>query len=309
MIVSIMHRVFVMGFPRSGTTIVQAWLARQLDAFTLPETSFFEHACGNLALRWGDREAIDENRVWHRMGAIHGAARRTYAQVATSLGERPARLPISLSAAARAFTDLLDRAAQRHGASGWIEKTPNHIYFADEIERLVPGATFVHVVRRGEDALASIVDAQIAFDSFHGSIADWARRWNAAMQVHARCANRPNHLVVSYEAFTGSARERYRVARFLGLPARRAERLAGAGIADAERHPWITEAVSGVIRPAERKRDAIFGPRVAAWLAANLSDFVPPYAGTRLGGVDSLATGVFVPSAFGSAAPRAVGGS
>ena len=52
-----MHRVFVMGFPRSGTTIVQAWLARQLDAFTLPETSFFEHACGNLALRWGDREA------------------------------------------------------------------------------------------------------------------------------------------------------------------------------------------------------------------------------------------------------------
>ncbi len=294
-----MHRVFVVGFPRSGTTIVQAWLAHQLDAFTLPETSFFEHACGNLALRWGDRDARDENRLWHRMGAIHGAGRRTYAQVAESLGERPGRLPSSLTGAAKTFIDLLDRAAARAGASGWIEKTPNHVYFVDEIERLVPGATFVHVVRRGEDALASIVDAQIGFDSFHGSIADWARRWNAAMEVHARCAGRPNHTIVSYETFASSARERARVARFLGLPARRPNSAASLEIADQERHPWMAAATSGVIRPAERKRDAIFGPRVAAWLAQTLTDFVPPHAGTRLGGTDTLAP----------AASRAAGGS
>jgi hypothetical protein len=297
-----MHRVFVVGFPRSGTTIVQAWLAHQLDAFTLPETSFYEHACGNLALRWGDRDACDENRLWHRMGAIHGAARRTYAQVAESLGERPGRLPSSLKAASAAFVDLLDRAAGRNGASGWIEKTPNHVYFVDEIERLVPGATFVHVVRRGEDALASIVDAQIGFDSFHGSIADWARRWNAAMQIHARCASRPNHIVVSYETFSSSARERSRVARFLGLPKRHPNAATSLEIADAERHPWMAAATSGVIRPAERKRDAIFGPRVAAWLAQTLTDFVPPHAATQVGS-DALAQPAFVPSS------RAVSGS
>jgi hypothetical protein len=283
-----MHRVFVVGFPRSGTTIVQAWLAHQLDVFTLPETSFFEHACGNLALRWGDRDARDESRLWHRMGAIHGAARRTYAQVALALGERPRRLPSSLRAASAEFIGLLDRAAERNGAAGWIEKTPNHVYYVDEIERLVPGATFVHVVRRGEDALASIVDAQIGFDSFHGSIADWARRWNAAMHVHERCAGRTNHIVVSYEAFSSSARERSRIARFLGLPARLRNSATSLEIADAERYPWIASATSGVIRPAERKRDAIFGPRVAAWLSQTLSDFVPPHAGTRLGGTDAL---------------------
>jgi len=284
-----MHRVFVVGFPRSGTTIVQAWLAHQLDVFTLPETSFFEHACGNLALRWGDREARDENRLWHRMGAIHGAARRTYAEVARSLGERPGRLPSSLAGAAGAFVDLLDRAALRSGASGWVEKTPNHVYFVDEIERLVPAATFVHVVRRGEDALASIVDAQIGFDSFHGSLADWARRWNAAMQVHARCAGRANHIIVSYETFANSPRERSRVARFLGLPARHPSSTTALEVADAKRYPWMSEATSGVIRPAERKRDAIFGPRVAAWLSQTLTDFVPPHAATRLGGTDLLA--------------------
>jgi len=284
-----MHRVFVVGFPRSGTTIVQTWLAHQLEAFTLPETSFFEHACGNLGLRWGDRDARDENRLWHRMGAIHGAARRTYAQVAAVLGERPGRLPTSLTGASAAFVDLLDRAAARAGASGWIEKTPNHVYYVDEIERLVPGATFVHVVRRGEDALASIVDAQIGFDSFHGSIADWTRRWNAAVRVHARCANRPNHLIVSYETFASSARERLRVARFLGLPTRHPSAAASLDVVDAERHPWMASAASGIIRPAERKRDAIFGPRVAAWLAQNLTDFVPPNAATRLGGTELLA--------------------
>jgi len=292
-----MHRVFVVGFPRSGTTIVQAWLAHQLDAFTLPETSFFEHACGNLGLRWGDRGARDEDRLWHRMGAIHGAARRTYAQVAAALGERPRRLPSALTGAAAAFVDLLDRAAARAGASGWIEKTPNHIYYVDEIERLVPGATFIHVVRRGEDALASIVDAQIGFDSFHGSIADWARRWNAAMRVHERCANRPNHTIVSYETFANSARERSRVARFLGLPARHPSSAPALAVADADRHPWMAESTSGVIRPAERKHDSIFGPRVAAWLAQNLTEFVPPYAGTRLGGTDLLAPVAFQPAA------------
>jgi hypothetical protein len=296
-----MHRVFVVGFPRSGTTIVQAWLAHQLDVFTLPETSFFEHACGNLALRWGDPEARDESRLWHRMGAIHGAARRTYAQVARSLGERPGRLPSSLVAASAAFVGLLDRAAARSGASGWIEKTPNHVYFVDEIERLVPGATFVHVVRRGEDALASIVDAQIGFGSFHGSLADWVRRWNAAMHVHERCAGRPNHTIVSYETFSTSARERSRIARFLGLPPRHANTGASLDVADAERHPWMASAASGVIRPAERKRDAIFGPRVSAWLSQTLTDFVPPHAATRLGGPDLLAQPSFVPSASRSA--------
>jgi len=292
-----MHRIFVVGFPRSGTTIVQSWLAHQLDAFTLPETSFFEHACGNLALRWGDRDARDESRIWHRMGAIHGAARRSYAQVAQSLGERPGRLPSSLARASAMFVDVLDRGTRRRGASGWIEKTPNHVYYVDEIERLVPGATFIHVVRRGEDALASIVDAQIRFDSFHGSIAEWARRWNAAMHVHARCAGQPNHLIVSYETFSNSARERSRVARFLGLPTRHPRAATSLEIADVERHPWMASGASGVIRPAERKRDAIFGPRVAAWLSKTLTEFVPPNAGTRLGGTDLLAPVTFVPPA------------
>jgi hypothetical protein len=288
MMIGIMQRVFVVGFPRSGTTIVQAWLARHLDVFTLPETSFFEHACGNLAFRWGDRDARDEDRLWHRLGAIHGAARRTYAQVAESLGEQPRRLPSNRTRAARAFVELIDRAAERHGASGWIEKTPNHVYFIDEIEQLVPGVTFVHVVRRGEDALASIVDAQIGYDSFHGSIGDWARRWNAAMRVHARCAGRANHTIVSYESFASSARERSRVMRFLGLPPRSPGRSAEVEVADAERHPWIAAAATGLIRPAERKRDAIFGPKIATWLAANLTDFVPPHGLTRLGGTDLL---------------------
>jgi hypothetical protein len=170
---------------------------------------------------------------------------------------------------------MIDAAAAKRGMSGWIEKTPSHLYYVDEIERLIPGALFVHVVRRGEDVLASIVDAQIRFDAFHGSLTDWVRRWNAAMRVHARCARRANHLIVSYEAFVESAPERLQLTRFLDLPYRLGDAPA---VADLMREPWKAGAATGIVQATERKREAIFGPRVTAWLAANLSASLAPGA-------------------------------
>jgi len=47
-----MRRTFVVGCPRSGTTLVQAMIARHPDVFSLHETFFFESLLGDAELRW-----------------------------------------------------------------------------------------------------------------------------------------------------------------------------------------------------------------------------------------------------------------
>jgi hypothetical protein len=52
---------------------------------------------------------------------------------------------------------IIDNTASEKGYSGWVEKTPAHLFFISEIEKAAPGAQFIHIVRDGKAASASIV--------------------------------------------------------------------------------------------------------------------------------------------------------
>lgn len=52
-----MQRTFIVGCPRSGSTLMQAMLAHHPVVLILPETAFFECLCGHLEWRWHDRDA------------------------------------------------------------------------------------------------------------------------------------------------------------------------------------------------------------------------------------------------------------
>src|SRR5579859_2592257 len=116
-----MRRSFIVGCPRSGTTIVQALLARHPAIYTLPETAFFEQLHGDLEWRWGDALVKPPRRkLKHRLGFIRRPARETFQMLQQRLapGERT---PTTLftDTLSRHFVALLDRSAAMAGRRMW----------------------------------------------------------------------------------------------------------------------------------------------------------------------------------------------
>lgn len=277
-----MQRVFVVGCPRSGTTLVQAMLARHPDVFSLPETYFFPVLLGDLRLRWKDRQARPTRRWYHRAGLAQSWGRRRLQQLEqvhapTSRYHRHA--PRKWRACVRRYVEMLDTAAMHQGCRWWVEKTPEHLLYLDEIAECVPDAHFVHVLRRGIDVVASVIDADLRVDvaSFRGGAAQWGRRWNRAMELHmAQIGNRHHHLLCLEDLVDDTQGEWARLQGFLGLdPGKALDDNPQRGVADIEVQPWMATAITGVVRPMGGKAEELFGPRLRAWLRGHLDEYRP----------------------------------
>lgn len=275
-----MQRVFVVGCPRSGTTLVQAMLARHPDVFSLRETHFFEAVLGDVGARWGDLAAPSTRRWYHRLGCARSAGRRRLRELRDAY--LPSRLhrpvPRGWLACGQRYAALLDAAAAARRRSCWVEKTPNHLLFLDEIDRCVPDARFVHVLRNGMDVVASVVDADLRLDlgGFRGGVAQWARRWNRAMALHRERLADPRHYLLCLEDLVADpVGEWERLRGFLGLdPSKPLLPRPRSDIADVAAEPWKESALSGiagVVNGGKARR--LFGPWSLAWLQRSLSEY------------------------------------
>lgn len=278
-----MQRIFVVGCPRSGTTLVQAMLARHPDVFSLRETHFFEALFGDIGMRWGDLGALSTRRWYHhRMGWARSTGRRRLRQLEDAWLPSRRRTPVPRGwlACGRRYVALLDAAARAHQRTHWVEKTPNHLLFIDEIERCAPGARFVHVLRNGMDVVASVVDADLRLDlgGFRGGIAQWTRRWNRAMSLHRERLGDPRHYMICLEDLVADADAEWEGLRaFLDLDAARPLLpRPRSEIADVATEPWKESALSGVAGAVDGgKARRLFGPWSLEWLRRSLVDYGP----------------------------------
>ena len=271
------RRIFVVGCPRSGTTVVQAALAARGNLLTLPETHFFRHLLGALEdwmtadfdrchRRWSSRLLCARARMHRELnGALDGV-----------LKDRPLSHHWSGRGYAAEFFRRLDEEAAARRHAGWLEKTPEHFAYIDMIGALCPDARFVHVMRAGEDVVASAIDAEMRYadrGAFGGGAAYWVRHWNRAMETHLRCAGRPAHHVVCHEDLVREPDAVLgRLLAFAGLDDEPRATRPG-DIADVARHPWMRGALSGEVQVAERKFEALFGPTSRDWIRARLHDY------------------------------------
>lgn len=273
-----MQRIFMVGCPRSGTTIAQAMLARHPDVFSLHETYFFETLLGDMEYRWHDRGARPHQRWYHRAGLAHASGRRRLRELERAYpAARRGPVPRRWDACVRRFARMLDGAAAARDRTHWVEKSPGHLLFIDEILACIPDARFVHVLRNGLDVVASVIDADLRLETggFHGGVAQWARRWNHALAVHRRYLGDPRHHFLCLEDLTGdTAAEWKRLQAFLGLdPERPMLARPGSEVASLADEPWKADAVGGVVRRVRGKSQALFGPQTLAWLRDHLSDY------------------------------------
>lgn len=250
-------RCFLVGCARSGTTLLQTLLAGHPRIASFPESHFFP---GTIHVRrWFRKAGLASRRARPRFLAFLREA---------GLEEERWRLPrtaLLVRQYVQAFLEILDAHTLNQGKSHWLEKTPQHLHYLAEIERLVPGARFIHLVRQGADVVASLHEVT------HRHPEDWGGstgidagidRWLGDIAITRRHLGRPGHIAVRYEALVRDPTAvLVRLCGFMGLSydpamlerqAETARRVVLAG------EPWKATAGEAVRETGERKFEALF---------------------------------------------------
>jgi hypothetical protein len=136
---------FVVGVPRSGTTLLRLMLDAHPELTIPPETHFIPaviRACRKGASAERVAAAITGHRRWADFGL-------DAAELCQRLDEVP---PADAGAAIRTFYELY---AEKQAKQRWGDKTPGYATRMRRIQRALPEARFVHVIRDGRDVVLS----------------------------------------------------------------------------------------------------------------------------------------------------------
>ncbi len=207
--------IFVVGCPRSGTTLFRVMLHAHPRIALPPENQYVMPAYHRRAKfkdlsQEANRERLARWITQRQDGGFH------YLQVD---GEKVAREIVDSATTLGTALGIPFRAyAQKFDKERWGDKRPAYYGFMDELDRLFPDAQFIHVVRDGRAAVASF-KAKMAFprsdDGIRG-IATWIRAIDAARASGAKLGPQ-RYLEVRYEDFITDAEAEMRtVCTFLG---------------------------------------------------------------------------------------------
>lgn len=141
--------VFVVGCPRSGTSLLyHSLLSSGGFAVYDEETHFFS----GLATRVGSLA-----RLKNRKELIAKWLDSQYFKVTGLEMEDLERRILSDCRNSGDFLRIvMESIARSQNVDRWAEKTPDHVLYLEEIQRTVPGALFIHIIRDGRDVALSL---------------------------------------------------------------------------------------------------------------------------------------------------------
>lgn len=142
--------VFVIGFPRSGTTLLLDYLLSSgaFATYQFGETHFFSHyyrRYGNLRDKRNLATFVSDVRKsdWIKRSGLTDSELLAIEEEATmDYGTF--------------FAAVMGKVAEKQGRSKWVEKTPWHILYVKEIKAAMPRSKFILIVRDPRDVVMSI---------------------------------------------------------------------------------------------------------------------------------------------------------
>ncbi|MEG4917102.1 sulfotransferase [Microcoleus sp. B7-D4] len=200
-----MKRIFLVGSPRSGTTMLQSLLAAHPEVISFPESKFFHYLlykkfAGNFP---GRMEAFFKDEI-NRPELLQDFDNSQ--TVATKVSW---------------FVGVLDGLAAEQNKSIWLEKTPEHIYFIEDIQRFLPDAKFIHILRNSMDTIASLHEATRNSHDLWGpgwDLNHCIHRWKEAMLISHKYAKKSNHILVKYEEILDNkVKKLEEICHFMGI--------------------------------------------------------------------------------------------
>ena len=200
---------FIVGVNRSGTTLLRLMLDSHPELTIPPETHFVpemirlarrENTTRKRLLRaatdhprWGDF-GLDEEALLERLQGVK---------------------PLTPADAIRVFYDLY---AEKENKPRWGDKTPRYMRAMPRIERALPEARFIHLIRDGRDVALS--QAERALDGEAPAITEVAGRWQRRISTaRAHAGDLDDYLEVRYEDLVGEPEvSLQRICEFIELP-------------------------------------------------------------------------------------------
>jgi hypothetical protein len=199
--------VFVVGMNRSGTTLLRMMLDAHPELTIPPETHFVPELIKAVREPGATPEdalaAMKSAREWGDFGFSDE-------QMLTRLRALPELLP---GPAVRTFYEAY---MEQQGKQRWGEKTPTYVQKMRLIQRALPEARFVHVIRDGRDVALSVLDRTVR-DLTAGDV---AQRWRKKVGKAREDAPRLEHYAeIRYEdLILDTEAVLRRVAEFTDLP-------------------------------------------------------------------------------------------
>src|SRR5262245_32654294 len=141
--------LFVVGCPRSGTTLLQRMLdahpqlAVANDSHFIPRVFRKLDAAGDVPLTTEIIAAVENYHRFYRLGLSHELVERaaatagTYSQFVAAL-----------------YTEFAGMCGKQLGG----EKTPDYVRHVTLLHRLFPQAKFIHIIRDGRDVMLSTLE-------------------------------------------------------------------------------------------------------------------------------------------------------
>lgn len=213
---SVRARAFIVGCPRSGTTLLQALLSTQAGITSFPESHFFPYVFSRHALAQAFRLS-SKAAVRHFEDFLTEAGCEQYLSVVPRRIRLRARL-------IRAFLCILDAVTVDRSCTIWVEKTPEHLHYIDRIQSSIPRCKFIHIIRAAPDVVASLYAVAREHPEAWGgprTIDECVDRWIRDVEITRRHRESPDHIVVCYRNMVEDPAATIRlVCQFLGAPFR-----------------------------------------------------------------------------------------
>ena len=131
--------VFIVGMPRSGTTLIQGILCNTGKYFPMPETHFFVRDTYGLPKE--NLSKKDRKRIHHKL-------------LKKSRIKLDRELPEYLTTQKDIFEHVIDQ-FNPEGTCTFLEKTPRHVFFYSKILEYYPDAKFICMIREPKNVVSS----------------------------------------------------------------------------------------------------------------------------------------------------------
>jgi len=206
--------VFIVGMPRSGTTLTRALLNQHPRiSLALTESHFIPY----FIKTFGDPPPFETPgqveqfiKRFHRTVFYQNLSQQGYTLTAADLSQ-----DAGLDSWALVFEVILRRFSPKPDAADaiWGDKTPGYLQHMPLLQQIYPGARFLHLIRDPRDYCLS------ARQSWGKSIYRAAHRWQATMSSARRAGEAMGdaYLEITYESLlTETEAVMRRIAAFLG---------------------------------------------------------------------------------------------
>jgi hypothetical protein len=166
------HPIFIVGAPRSGTTLLAAMLAAHSRLSCGPETRFFRFLANADPGKLIDSESWPGKALEYLFSVKlvdvpvpqhYGLSRE---EIFGYLEKRPPDIPSILSA-------LTEQYMLREGKSRWIEKSPEHLKCVRDIRKYFPNSPIIRIIRDPRDVALSLQKVPWARRDFLENLMLW----------------------------------------------------------------------------------------------------------------------------------------